>query len=182
MSSVMPSNYLILCCPLLLLPSIFPRTRFFFSNELVLRIRQPKCWNFTFSLSPSNEHQASLVAQLVMNPPATQGSIPHQDLPLKKGIATHFSILAWRIPWTEEPGRRQCMGSQGVRHDWTANTLCNWFFLKSGSPWYDGSKPSEWASSLFLPMFILLFTEWSKPERKTPIQYTNAYIWNLERW
>ena len=37
--------------------------------------------------------------------------------PLEKGMATHSSILAWRIPWTEEPGGLQSMGSQGVRHD-----------------------------------------------------------------
>ena len=53
--SVMPSNYLILCYPLLLLPSIFPSIRVF-SNELVLRIRWPKYWSFSFSISPSNEH------------------------------------------------------------------------------------------------------------------------------
>ena len=53
--SVMPSNHLILCCPLLLLPSIFPHIRVF-SNESVLRIRWPKCWSFSFSISPSNEH------------------------------------------------------------------------------------------------------------------------------
>ena len=53
--SVMPSNHLILCCPLLLLPSIFPSIRVF-SNELVLRIRWPKYWSFSFSISPSNEH------------------------------------------------------------------------------------------------------------------------------
>jgi len=52
---VRPSNYLILCCPLLLLPSIFPNTRVF-SNELVLRIRWPKYWSFSFSISPSNEY------------------------------------------------------------------------------------------------------------------------------
>ena len=52
--SVMPSNHLILCCPLLLLPSIFPSIRVF-SNESVLPIRWPKYWNFSFSISPSNE-------------------------------------------------------------------------------------------------------------------------------
>ena len=52
--SVMPSNHLI-CCPLVLLPSIFPRIRVF-SNESVLRIRWPKYWSFSFSISPSNEH------------------------------------------------------------------------------------------------------------------------------
>ena len=53
--SVMPSNHLILCHPLLLLPSIFPSTRVF-SIESVLRIRWPKYWSFSFNISPSNEH------------------------------------------------------------------------------------------------------------------------------
>ena len=53
--SVMPSNQLILCCPLLLLPSIFPSIRVF-SNESALRIRWPKYWSFSFSISSSNEH------------------------------------------------------------------------------------------------------------------------------
>ena len=52
---VMPSNHLILCHPLLLLPSIFPSIRVF-SNESVLPIRWPKYWSFSFSISPSNEH------------------------------------------------------------------------------------------------------------------------------
>ena len=51
----MPSNQLILCCPLLLLPSTFPSIRDF-SNESVLRIRWPKYWSFSFSISLSNEH------------------------------------------------------------------------------------------------------------------------------
>ena len=53
--SVMPSNYLILCCPFLLLPSIFPSIRVF-SNESALRIRWPKVWSFSFSISPSNKY------------------------------------------------------------------------------------------------------------------------------
>ena len=53
--SVMPSNQLILCCPLLLLPSIFPTIRVF-SSESVLRIRWPKYWSYSFSISPSNEY------------------------------------------------------------------------------------------------------------------------------
>ena len=53
--SVMPFNHLILCRPLLLLPSIFPNTRVF-SKELPLRIRWPKYWSFSFSISPSNEY------------------------------------------------------------------------------------------------------------------------------
>ena len=57
---------------------------------------------------------------MVKNPPAmgeTQVLSLGQEDPLKKGMATHSSILAWRIPWTEEPGRLQSMGSQKVGHN-----------------------------------------------------------------
>ena len=53
--SMMLFNYLIFCCPLLLLPSVFPSIRVF-CNELALHIRWPKYWSFSFSISPSNEH------------------------------------------------------------------------------------------------------------------------------
>ena len=63
---------------------------------------------------------ASLVAQMVKNLPAIQGtqvqSLGQED-PLEKGMATHSSILAWEIAWTEEPGGLQSMGSQRVRLD-----------------------------------------------------------------
>ena len=64
--------------------------------------------------------QISLVVPMVKNLPAMWESRVHslgtRD-PLEKGMATHSSILAWRIPWTEEPGELQSMGSQRVRHD-----------------------------------------------------------------
>ena len=53
--SVMPSNYLILCCPLLLQSSIFPSIRIF-SNESAVQVRWPENWSFNFNISPSNEH------------------------------------------------------------------------------------------------------------------------------
>jgi len=57
---------------------------------------------------------------MVKKPPATQGTrvqcLDRED-PLEKGMATHFSILAWRIPWTEEPGGLQSTGLQRVRHN-----------------------------------------------------------------
>ena len=61
---------------------------------------------------------ASLVAQLLKNPPAmheTQVRSLGWEDPLEEGKATHSSILSWRIPWTEEPGELQSMGSQRVR-------------------------------------------------------------------
>ena len=60
--SVMPSNHLILCRPLLLQPSIFPSIRVF-SSESVLRIRWPKYWSFSFSISPSNEYSGLISLQ-----------------------------------------------------------------------------------------------------------------------
>ena len=64
--------------------------------------------------------RASLVAQTVKNLPAMQETqVPSlgQEDPLEKEMATHSSILAWRIPWTEEPGGLQSLGSQRVGHD-----------------------------------------------------------------
>ena len=66
------------------------------------------------------ETWAPLVAQTVKNPPAMEEtrvrSLGQED-PLEEEMATHSSILAWRIPWTEEPGGLQSMGSQRVGHD-----------------------------------------------------------------
>ena len=63
---------------------------------------------------------ASLVAQMVKNLPTMQQtgvqSLSQED-PLEKGMETHSSLLAWRIPWTEKPDGLQAMGSQRVRHD-----------------------------------------------------------------
>ena len=61
-----------------------------------------------------------LNGSVVKNPPAMQENciqLQGQEDPLEKGMATHSSILAWRIPWTEEPGGLQSMGSQRVGHD-----------------------------------------------------------------
>ena len=65
------------------------------------------------------------VAQMVENLPVMQETQVQSlgwEAPLEKGKATHFRILAWRIPWTEEPGRLQSLGSQRVGHNWTTNT------------------------------------------------------------
>ena len=72
--SVMPSNYLILCCPLLLLPSSFPSIRVF-SNESALHIRWPKYWSFTFNISPTNEHPGLIFRMDWLDLLAVQGTL-----------------------------------------------------------------------------------------------------------
>ena len=82
-----------------------------------------------------------LVAQTVKNLPAvweTQvGSLGQED-PLEKEMATHSSILAWKIPWTEEPSKLQSMGSQRVGHDWATSLhwmlSCSWWFTCLSPP------------------------------------------------
>ena len=71
-----------------------------------------------------------LMVQTVKNLPAvqeTQVQSLGQESPLEKGMATHSSILAWRLPWTEEPGGLQSMGSQRVRHDQATNIFTHYF-------------------------------------------------------
>ena len=66
------------------------------------------------------------MAQMVKNPSAmweTEVQSLGWEDPLEKGTATHSDILAWRIPWTEEPGRLQSMGLQRVGHDWVTFTF-----------------------------------------------------------
>ena len=79
----------------------------------------------------------SLVAQMVKNLLAMQEtwvrSLGWED-PLEKGMATHFSIFVWRIPWTEEPGRLQSMGSQRAGHDWATNAFTPLSFFSTTYP------------------------------------------------
>ena len=78
--SVMPSNHLILCHPLRLLPSILPSIRFF-SNESVLHIRWPKYWRFSFSISPSNECSGLISVRIDwLELPAVQGTLSLKNL------------------------------------------------------------------------------------------------------
>ena len=105
--SMMPSNHLILCHPLLLLPSIFPSIRVF-SNEsfdsLQIVIRSFPC--------------SSVGKESTCNAGDT-GVIPGLGRTLEEVTAVHSSILAWRIPWTEVPARLQSMGLHRVRYNWS---------------------------------------------------------------
>ena len=102
-------------------------------------VKEQQGWNQPGSLKDSTEHSNSkaeigknyflwfkyMVAQMVKNLPAvweTRVQSLGQENPLETGMATCSNILAWRIPWTEEPGWLQSTGSQ-VRHDWATNTV-----------------------------------------------------------
>ena len=178
--SVVPSNQLILCCPPFLLPSIFPKIRFF-SNELALGIRWPKYWSFSFSIILPKNIQGwfplgltgliSLLSKGLSRVFSSTTVWKHQffaaqpslwsschihtwllEKPLsadlcyyglwwakwylcflicylgsssEKAMAPHSSTLAWKIPWTEEPGRLQSMGSLRVGNNWATSL---WLF------------------------------------------------------
>ena len=97
--TVMPSNHLILCCPLLLPPSIFPSIRIF-SNESVLHIRWLKYWSFSFSISPSNEYSGLISFRMDwFNTPAVQGTIKNlfQHHSSKASILQHSTYFMLQL-------------------------------------------------------------------------------------
>ena len=90
--SVISSNHLILCCTLLLLPSILPSIRVF-SNESVLRIKWPKYWSFSISISPSNEYSGLISFRMHWLDLAVQGTQESSPTPQFKSI--HSSALSF---------------------------------------------------------------------------------------
>ena len=109
--SVMPSNHLVLCCPFLLLHSIFPSIRIF-SNESALHIRWPKYWSFSFSISPSNEYSGLISLSIDwFDLLAVQGTQESSPAPLVKEIVFNplyilasfvkdkVSICVWIYVW-----------------------------------------------------------------------------------
>ena len=113
--SVMPSNHLILCCPLLLLPSTFPSIRVF-SNESVLHIRWPKYGSFGFSISPSNEYSGLIsfgmdrldllaiqgTLQSLLQHHSSKASILWPSAFLEKVRTLAYSLLKMRTQWRIE--------------------------------------------------------------------------------
>ena len=97
--SVMPSNHLILCSPLLLLPSISPSIRVF-SNESILHIRWPKYWSFSFSISPSNEHPGLISFRMDwLDLLAVQGLLKsfHENHSSKASILQHSALFTVQL-------------------------------------------------------------------------------------
>ena len=113
--SVMPSNHLILCRPLLLLPSIFPSIRVF-SNESVLRIRWPKYWSFSFSISSYNEYSGLISFWIDLS--AVQGTLKSllQHHNSKASILQHstFLMVQLSLPYM----------TTGKKHSFDCVVLC----------------------------------------------------------
>ena len=99
---IMPSNHLILCHPLLLPSSIFPSIRVF-SNDLILHIRQSKCWSFSFSISP-NEYSGLVSFRIDCSPRDSQESSPAQ-IPFKS-----INSLALSLHYGPLHGSQPCHG------------------------------------------------------------------------
>ena len=112
--SVMPSNHLILCCPLLLLPPI-PASVIVFSNESALCIRWPKYWSFSFNISPSNEHPGLISFRMDwLDLLAVQGTL--------KSLLQHHS---------SKPSILQCSAFfiVQVSHPYTTTSMTRWTFV-----------------------------------------------------
>ena len=114
-----------------LMPNSLSRGYFLTRTQNNLKLLPPDYSDLESSLVWRNIHsqrdnEVSLVTQMVKNLPAvweTQVRLLSQEDPLEKGMATHPSILAWRIPCTEKPGGLQSVGSQRVGHDWATIAL-----------------------------------------------------------
>ena len=95
----MPSNHLILCCPLLVLPSIFPSIRVF-SNVSALCIRWPKYWSFSFNISPSNEYSGPISFRMDwLDLLAVQGTLQHHSLKASILLCSAFFIVQLSHPY-----------------------------------------------------------------------------------
>ena len=108
--SVMPSNHLILCRSLLLLPSIFPSIKVF-SNESALRIRWPKYWSFSFNISPSNEHP---------------GLISREMQIIIKWVNHYIFTRVLKIKMSD-PTYQGWMSGKQLEFSYTADGECKWY-------------------------------------------------------
>ena len=114
-------------------PAAFNLSIRVFSNESVLYIRWPKYWSFSFSISPSSEYTGLIffridwldflavqgtLKSLLQHHSSTASILWHSAFFMEKEMAMHSITLAWKISWTEEPGRLRSMGPQRVGHDW----------------------------------------------------------------
>ena len=115
--SLMTSNHLVLCCPLLLLPSIFPNIRIF-SNESILRIRWSKYWSFSFGINPSNKVSGLISFRIDwFDLPAVQGTLKSLlQLLLLLLLLSHFSRVTLCDPIDGSPPGSPSLGFSRQEH------------------------------------------------------------------
>ena len=120
--SVMSSNHLIFCCPLFILPSIFPSIRVS-SNESVLCIRWPKYWSFSFSISPSNEYSGLISFRMDwLDLPAVLGTL--KSLPVKSYRRLKAMLKLYSYKWESELSS-QSFQSYKLSHIREGPQICN---------------------------------------------------------
>ena len=161
----MPSSHLILCRPLLLLPPIPPSIRVF-SNESTLRMRWPKYWSFSFSISPSNEHPGLISFRMDwLNLLAAQGTL--------KSLLQHHSSKASIL-------RCSAFFILQLSHPYMTTGKTIALTRRTFGITLSCEKESIWVSANEVDKPRAYYTEWSKWEREKLILYINA--WNLEGW
>ena len=143
--------------------------------------QSPKPFSFLLNFWSKLPNVPAMVAQTVKNLPAmleTQvRSLGRKDI-LEKGMVTHSSILAWRIPWTEESGSLQFMGSQRVRHDWAANTF-NHFNRIFGAFTLCRPMPFSFPRTSFpLPSGVRYLDNVSPNKKSSDFSFTLRFLYN----
>ena len=126
--SMMPSNRLILCQPLLLMPSIFPSIRVI-SNELALHLRRPKYWSFNFSISPSNDYSGLVSFRIDWFDLAVQGTLKSllQHHSLKASILWHSTFFMVQLPLNITDFKLPCWKSWGC--SWLMEAMMHFLFF-----------------------------------------------------
>ena len=157
--SVMPSNHLDLCCPLLLLPSVFPSIRVF-SNELVLNIMWPKYWNFNFSISPSNEYSGLISFRIdCFYLLAVQGTL--------KSLLQHHN---WRASILRHSAFFMVQLSNF--HTW---------LLEKSLLWLYGPLLAKWCLRFYYTNFVIAFLPRSKHILILWLQSLMQWFWSLPK-
>ena len=177
----MPSNHLILCCPLLLLPSIFPSVRVF-SNESALRIRWPKYWSFSFSISPSNEGGGQGNINLLTEGFLLSSGLKHINSQFKAG-SCHFIqssnatvspsyMLMWELEVGASllaPTELRGASSERLLPKCSPHSFCfavavsycgTWFSVRLSNGQWDKTCPISTLSSVMLWFHCRLLINW----------------------
>ena len=141
LESVMPSNHLILYCPFILLPSIFPNIRVF-SNKPALCIRWPKDWSFSFNISPSNEYPGQISFRMENQPNANPSLPLSSELASWKSCGILYFVLGFLLTVKAHTTRKTAPHSaihQGIVESLFSvrHLCCHWWRFTAEQDWCD---------------------------------------------